>query len=281
VPYRNPIVDAAIVIAGLEDWFPRYTAAHSDGLVAPQGSIGAVQGGWPHKPAFVPAATDVYVDLRVSPRCDPMQVKRELGQALAEIRSSNPGLEVEHEMILSIPGTHTDPSNWIVQSLMRAWEWREGRPHQPIFGTSGATDAAILRSRGIPTARLGLPRTPPPANYPGFSMGAVTPAAMKRLTECLVYAVIDTCTRDRSEVGLGARWRARPRRRRRHLEKARSAAIRWHAGRPRRFLLQLRFTSEDGFPPVAAVRTACDQQRNRSSQLGHMADLRRRGPGSP
>jgi acetylornithine deacetylase/succinyl-diaminopimelate desuccinylase-like protein len=202
VPYRNPIVDAATVIHALEQWFPQYTARHTDGLVAPQGSVGAIQGGWPHKPAFVPAATDLYVDLRVSPRSDPMQVKFELGQALAEIRSANPGLEVEHEMILSIPGTRTDPSNWIVQSLMRAWEQREGRRHEPIYGTSGATDAAILRGRGIPTARLGLPRTPPPAAYPGFSMGAATPAAMKRLTECLVYAVIDTCTRTRSEVGL-------------------------------------------------------------------------------
>jgi acetylornithine deacetylase/succinyl-diaminopimelate desuccinylase-like protein len=202
VPYQNPIVDAARVIEGLEAWFPRYSARHTSGLVAPQGSIGAIQGGWPHKPAFVPAATDLYVDLRISPRAEPMQLKRELGDALAEIRNAHPGLEVEHEMILSIPGTHTDPRAWIVQSLMRAWERREGRPHQPISGTSGATDAAILRGRGIPTARLGLPRTPPPANYPGFSMGAATPQAMQRLTECLIYSVIDTCTRDRAEVGL-------------------------------------------------------------------------------
>jgi acetylornithine deacetylase/succinyl-diaminopimelate desuccinylase-like protein len=203
VPYKNPIVDAARVIAGLEEWFPRYSARHTSGLVAPQGSIGAIQGGWPHKPAFVPAATDLYVDIRVSPRSDPLQVKRELGEALAEIQAAYPGLEVDHDMILSIPGTSTDPRNWIVQSLMRAWEQREGRPHTPIMGTSGATDAAILRGRGIPTARLGLPRTPPPPDYPGFSMGAASPAAMQRLAECLIYAIVDTCTRDRAAVGLG------------------------------------------------------------------------------
>ena len=63
-----------------------------------------------------------------------MQVNRELGEALAEIRAAHPDLEVEHEMILSIPGTHTDPRSWIVQSLMRAWERREGRQHEPITG---------------------------------------------------------------------------------------------------------------------------------------------------
>jgi hypothetical protein len=34
-------------------------------------------------------------------------------------------------------------------------------------------------------------------------MGAATPDAMQRLTECLIYAIVDTCTRDRAEVGLG------------------------------------------------------------------------------
>jgi acetylornithine deacetylase/succinyl-diaminopimelate desuccinylase-like protein len=202
VPYKNPIVEAAKVIQGLEEWFPVYSARHTSGLVAPQGSIGAIEGGWTYKPAFVPSVVHLYVDVRISPRIDPMQLKREFAEALRQIQARCPGLDVEFDMILSVPGTRTDPTNWIVQSLMRAWEDREGRPHQPIRGTSGATDAAILRGRGIPTARLGLPRTPPPPQYPGFSMGAASPAAMQRLTECLVYAVVDTCTRDRTEVGL-------------------------------------------------------------------------------
>jgi acetylornithine deacetylase/succinyl-diaminopimelate desuccinylase-like protein len=202
VPYTNPIVEAAKVIQGLEEWFPGYTARHTSGLVAPQGSIGAIEAGWTYKPAFVPAVAHLYVDVRISPRTEPMQLKREFGEALAQIRARHPGLDLDYEMILSIPGTRTDPTNWIVQSLMRAWEYREARPHQPIRGTSGATDAAILRGRGIPTARLGMPRTPPPAQYPGFSMGAASPTAMQRLTECLVYSIVDTCTRTRSEVGL-------------------------------------------------------------------------------
>jgi acetylornithine deacetylase/succinyl-diaminopimelate desuccinylase-like protein len=202
VPYRNPIVEAASVIQGLEEWFPRYSARHTDGLVAPQGSIGAIEGGWTYKPSFVPSVVHLYVDVRISPRTTPMELKREFAAALAEIQHDHPGLELDFEMILSIPGTRTEPDNWIVQSLMRAWEHREGQPHRPIRGTSGATDAAILRGRGIPTARLGLPRTPPPAQYPGFSMGAASPTAMQRLTECLVYAIVDTCTRERSEVGL-------------------------------------------------------------------------------
>jgi acetylornithine deacetylase/succinyl-diaminopimelate desuccinylase-like protein len=202
VPYTNPIVEMTKVIAGLEAWFPEYSARNTSGLVAPQGSIGAIEGGWTYKPAFVPRACNLYVDLRVSPRTDPMEVKHQLGQALHGIQAANPGLELEWEMLLGIPGTHTDPQNWVVQSLMRAWESREGRPHEVRGSTSGATDAAILRGRGIPTARLGLPRAQAPAAYQGFSMGVANIPAMRRLTECLVYAIVDTCTRDRAEVGL-------------------------------------------------------------------------------
>jgi hypothetical protein len=35
-------------------------------------------------------------------------------------------------------------------------------------------------------------------------MGVVSVEAMQRLTRCLIYAIVDTCTRDRAEVGLPA-----------------------------------------------------------------------------
>lgn len=199
---RNPIVHAAKVIALLEEWFPEYTKKNTSGLVAPQGSINAIQAGWTHKPAFVPAACQFYVDLRISPRVSPMEAKQQFGAAVDRIVKANPELAVEWEMILSIPGSFTDPNNWIVQSCMRAWEFVERKKHAPRTGTSGATDANILRAAGIPTARLGMPRFATPGNEPRsvFSMDKSNIAGMKELTKCLVYAAIDTCTRDRQEV---------------------------------------------------------------------------------
>ena len=206
IPGTNPIVAAAKVISLLEEWFPRYTERNTSGLVTPQGSINAVEAGWPYKPAFVPAACYLYVDLRISPRTDPMQAKQELGQALAEIRRAVPGLELDSAMILAIPGTTTDPENWIVQSCMRAWEYVERKPHTPNTRTSGATDANILRSWGIPTARLGIPflnKDAGATNHRRFSMSVSDLPGMRQLTKCLVYAIIDTCTRERGQVGLG------------------------------------------------------------------------------
>ena len=198
---KNPIVDAAKVIAMLEAWFPKYTQNNTSGLVAPQGSINAIESGWKHKPAFIPAACHFYVDLRISPRVSPVEAKRQLQDAIAEIIGSNPELTVEPQMILSIPGTSTDPKNWIIQSCMRAWEYVEEKQHRPRTGTSGATDANILRSHGIPTARLGMPRQTGPQNPRArFSMDSCNVSGMKQLTKCLIYAAIDTCTRERGAI---------------------------------------------------------------------------------
>lgn len=200
-PYRNPIVSMARVVDWLETWFPRYTEANRSGLVAPQGSIGAIVGGWEDKPAFVPARCELLVDLRVSPRTEIADVERQLRAGLAELTTNEPDLDLGVDLVLAVPGSHTPPESWIVRSAIRSWEAVAGRPHVPPSNTSGATDANILRARGIPTARIGLP---PVAGLPysdGFSMGAVDAAAMVELTRLLVHAIVDTCTRRRSELG--------------------------------------------------------------------------------
>jgi acetylornithine deacetylase/succinyl-diaminopimelate desuccinylase-like protein len=204
--HKNPIVLAARVIEGLEEWFPEYTRLNTSGLVEPEGSIGAIEGGWTYKPTFIPAACDIYLDLRLSPRTDPMDARSQLLAALERIKAANPDLDLTCEMVMAVPGATTAPDNWIVQSGIRAWEAVAGRKHVPRTGTSGATDANILRGRGIPTARIGIPppsRTLPYANT--FSMGVIEIDGMVELTKCLIRIAIDTCTRTRAEVGLGTR----------------------------------------------------------------------------
>ena len=134
-----------------------------------------------------------------------MDVKRQFGHAIDEIVAKHPDLDVRWEMVLAIPGTSTPPDTWIVQSCARAWEAIEKRPHTSAQLTSGATDANILRNRGIPTARIGMPKlSSPTGEEVDFAMGmnAVAPKEMARLTRLLVHAAVDTCSRTRTEVGL-------------------------------------------------------------------------------
>ena len=198
--YRNPIADAGTVVNALEAWFPEYTRRNTRGLIAPQGAVGSIEGGWPFKPEFVPSICNVYADVRTNARTDPLEVKRQFADALAAVQRAHPDIELTWDMIMSVPGSRTEPSGWIVQSCMRAWEAVEKRPHVFAHGLSGTTDGNVLRAWGIPTARLGLPglMTPDPSWPPMFDACRIED--LSRLTKCYVHALIDTCTRPRPET---------------------------------------------------------------------------------
>jgi acetylornithine deacetylase/succinyl-diaminopimelate desuccinylase-like protein len=203
MPYRNAIVDAGLLVQHLEQWFPKYTAKYTSGLVAPQGNIGAVEGGWLRTPSLSPATCRVLVDLRTGPDQDPMSVKREFGAAVAAFVATTPDVEVTWEMVLAIPGTRTEQDSWIVRAAIASWEDAEGRPHVPILENSGATDANILRSRGIPTARIGMSRIGPDAPVPpdfASGMNCVSLIEMERLTRMLIHTIVTTCTRPRAAL---------------------------------------------------------------------------------
>lgn len=197
MPYVNPIVEAGTVIQGLERWFTEYTLRHTHGLVAPQGNIGAMGGGWMHMPSVSSAQARFMVDLRTSPLTPPNKVRREFSAAIDTIRTENPDLNVSWEMVLSIPGTSTSPDDPVIQAAIRAWEREEGTAHRTIPANSGATDANILRNRGIATARIGMDRigedAPMALDFPA-GMNVVDVREMMRLTRHLIRTATDICS---------------------------------------------------------------------------------------
>jgi len=189
--HRNPIVDAAQVVQELEAWFPEYTKANTSGAVAPQGSIGAIRGGWPNKPTFIPGVCEIYLDLRVSPRVTVSSVEEQFGDAIAAIRARNPGIRISWEMLHGDPGTHTDPESDVIAAAIKAWDFATGTNYVPEEQGSGATEAGVFRQAGIPTVKIGMP--PPPEKLPHsgqFSMGEVHRQSMVRLTRALMYVAL-------------------------------------------------------------------------------------------
>ncbi|TPQ21523.1 M20 family metallopeptidase [Streptomyces sporangiiformans] len=204
LPYGNAIARAGEVARHLEEWFVAYADRHTDGTVAPQGIVSSIRGGWPRMAAVTPASCTLRVDLRISPDTTPMRAKREFAAALEAIRDKVPGLDVTAEMILAIPGTRTGPDSWIFRSAAAGWEAFEGREHEVVRGNSGATDANILRGRGIPTVRVGMPKVPE-GEAPfeidfARGMNTVSVRAMEKLTRHLIRTAVDTVTRSRDEL---------------------------------------------------------------------------------
>jgi len=204
--YRSSIIPAARIIEELEAWIPEYTARNTSGEIAPEGKIAAVRAGWPEKPAFPSATTEIYLDIRCNPRTSPADVKAQFAEAMRAIRARLPEVETDWEMFGACPGGATDPNNWIIQSTRRGWEHVQGRAHGEPPKLGGQTDGALIRRLGIPCARIGFPWPPrncPPEFKEGLGgMGVAYIPDLVKSARAIMYAVIDTLTRPRAELGL-------------------------------------------------------------------------------
>lgn len=205
LPYRNPINDAAVIVRHLEEWFPRRATQHRQGSLLPQGIVAAVHAGSLRTAAFVPTEATIRVDLRLNTSQSPLGAKRELEAELETLRQAHSGLDASVELVVGIPASVTDPDHWICRTAVDEWEKVTGQPHQPPIDTSGATDANILRNRGIPTVRVGLPKICLAGGELPFAAGmnTVTVASMRTLTDHLIRCAVMTAGRTRTELERG------------------------------------------------------------------------------
>jgi acetylornithine deacetylase/succinyl-diaminopimelate desuccinylase-like protein len=198
--FRSSIVPAATVIQEIEEWLPRYTARNTSGSVLPEGWIAAVRSGDPDKPAFPSATTEIFLDMRITPRTSPAEVRHQFAEMIDAIRRRHQDFEIEWTMYGSLPGGTTDNGNWIVQSAQRGWELEEKQAY------TETPYQAMIRRLGVPTARIGYPWPPaaiPPELAEGLGgMGVASIEDVMKGVRIVAYAVVDTLTRTRADLGL-------------------------------------------------------------------------------
>lgn len=204
--FRSSVVPAATVIQELQQWILDYTERNTSGVIQPHGWIAGVRGGQVERPAFPSAVTEIFFDVRVNPRVSPASVKAQFAAFVEDLKMRFPDLDLDWEQYGSVPGGTTDPENWIIQSCKRGWEHIEQRPHGMPDLLAGQTDGAALRRYGVPTARVGWPwpatGAPLPVAEGLGGMGATYIPDLMPCAEKILYALIDTLTRPRQELGL-------------------------------------------------------------------------------
>jgi len=201
--YSNTIADLAVISSAIEDWLPEYAEKNTSGQVKPEGALGALRAGNPSSTAIGPAAAELYVDIRITPRMTPLDAWRQLEEQLDKIRAANPGLVVTSEMVAAYPSASTDPNHWVVRSTTRAWEAVEGIKHPKHIPFSGQTDASLIRNLGIPLARIGMPfydGVPDEWKKGIGGMGYSHIPDLEILTRKIIHVIVDSCTRSRLEI---------------------------------------------------------------------------------
>ncbi|GGG24867.1 hypothetical protein GCM10007304_43430 [Rhodococcoides trifolii] len=201
IPYSNAVASAGRVAIALEDWLEEYAQRHRYATMTPQGIVSSISGGLERLAASTPAAVTLRLDLRLTTQQTPATVLREVRAMLAGL-SAQLGVEVSARAVAAIPATHTPPDSPVVQATVEAFETVSGSPHQVVMDNSGATDANILRMRGVPTARVGMPKVAALADGSPIDftrgMNLVDVREMQRLAEILIRTVFLLASKDDS-----------------------------------------------------------------------------------
>ena len=150
--FRNAVVHAATFVLALEEWLPQYQAHNTSGLCSPQGAIAAIEGGWPHKPAFSSRRRKkIDIDLRCNPRTPPAEGQSAVRRShRRKLFHKHPELRLDWEMITPTRARTPIPRIGSCNPLCAAGS--SSRPHHAdhaLTGTSGQTDASALRRLGI------------------------------------------------------------------------------------------------------------------------------------
>ena len=188
----NAIVRASAVIAAFERWAYEYqvenTYEGSFGTVVPKASVNAIRAGYPFSLTSAPQLCSFYVDTRILPGANPLDLRDALRGVLAEA-----GVDGTVELFLYRPGFEVRGAERLIETVRRAHDQVFDAP-PVIVGdpvTSMWRDTNAFNELGIPAISY-APRSASHATRKSFKVKDLTDAA-------LVYARIamDLCNQER------------------------------------------------------------------------------------
>lgn len=125
VDLANAAVLSAGLIQRLEEWGVEYERRHTyrcpGGVISPKINIGDLRAGTPHSIVRPPSECTLYLECRIVPNQDPLAIREELRDMLAEM-----GLPGEVELYLYRPGYEAQGIKPLVERLARAHRYEFG-----------------------------------------------------------------------------------------------------------------------------------------------------------
>jgi acetylornithine deacetylase/succinyl-diaminopimelate desuccinylase-like protein len=191
----NAIVRMAPVLQRLEDWAFEYEKTNryecAGGVVVPRVNVGAIRGGVPYKITKTVQQCAIYVDVRVTPVQNPLDIREDLRGLIADL-----GLDGEVELYTYRPAFEANPVKVepLTGAIMRAHEAILGgtpKPASPPF-SSMWRDINCFNEMRIPAVTYG----------PGLSVGGgnfgMKIADLVTGTRLYAHTALDLCNQDRT-----------------------------------------------------------------------------------
>lgn len=180
------------MVEALEEWAysyqQRYTREYAGAVLVPKASIGAIRGGLPYKIYRPPEVCHVYVDIRLNPDTNPVQVEHEIREGLEKV-----GVPVEIKPFADRRGYEAKNIAPYVDAVSHA--------HVSVFSTRPATAGKHGNQHVVRYERLQRGRYPVAHLWsgPGLGGGALFQTVEDVYNCARVYALtaLEVCSRPR------------------------------------------------------------------------------------
>jgi len=198
-PRTNTINNMMKVMQALQRWGDEYEKRRAHLGMPAHVTLSAIEGGWPYRCSRVPVACTLYVDTRLLPGQEPLEVQREIESVLARLRREDSDLAQLH-LDMKIFMAHRQTTGKAVA----------------VTAIPFASDAGELNAHGIPALNYGATgrlRTFRAGERPGNLAKDWNPQQgehasitdMLQATRVYLNLILNVLGRTRAELGLQKR----------------------------------------------------------------------------
>lgn len=157
-PEKNTINNMLKIANAIQQWGDEYEERRSVYGMKANVTLSAIEGGWPFRCSRVPIFCTLYVDTRLLPGQEPLEVQREIETLVADLRRTDRDLaklRSDITMFMTQWASECSPSEYIWKAVAQAHEETLGSPVE-ISARPPASDAGELVAHGIPSLNYGV-----------------------------------------------------------------------------------------------------------------------------
>jgi acetylornithine deacetylase/succinyl-diaminopimelate desuccinylase-like protein len=201
-PGEDAIRKMLQAIPALESWGERY-CAHNKYNGEPAGNVNiiAIEGGHPFRPTKLPSFCRLYLEVGIMPGQEHADIIHEVRSCLSELKTLNPTLEVEANVVQTAHTAEVSPNEYVVRAISQAHEQVWGQAPE-VTWDGWYADTAPLTRAGIPAICYG-PQGRMRGGGSGYYPKEGEHASVVDLTlgaKVFVHAAADACMQPRGIV---------------------------------------------------------------------------------
>jgi acetylornithine deacetylase len=142
------------IISAIREWAPIYRKRNAYHNVDAGVNLSAIEGGWPFRATRTAVECNLYMDTRIHPEQNPLEIHREIEGIVRKLQEKDPNLKADVELYMTQPGSEIPNDHFFLHEMKKS--------HYGVFGSDPVvthsgyySDATVMHRYGIPSLNYG------------------------------------------------------------------------------------------------------------------------------